>query len=92
MYSVNVVAAPHRWPLEYVCSYKDDKMRPYRNAEEFLHDSMKHGPYIKDTRYGIWHFPVQIHNDGVWLDNDVFYNFVALTSFSWQDGESCGEY
>ena len=35
-------------------------MKPYGNGKEFLQDSMKHGPYIKDETRDCWKFPAKI--------------------------------
>ena len=64
-------------------------MQPYSNVKEFLQDSMKHGPYIKDEARDCWRFPTKIENNGVWLDDYRFCNYIALSSYCWQDGKSC---
>ena len=67
-------------------------MKPYSNGKEFLQDSMKHGPYIKDETRDCWRFPTKIQNNGVWLDDYRFCNYIALSSYCWQDGKRCCRY
>lgn len=76
-------------PKGGLCELSVCSMKPYSNGKEFLQDSMKHGPYIKDEIRDCWRFPTKIQNNGVWLDDYRFCNYIALSSYCWQDGKRC---
>lgn len=74
----------------------ESKLRPYANAEEFLKDQKKHGPYfVFEDNYLI--FPIRVMPSGLELyvpwngDNTVRgICYSDILDFKWQDGYPCG--
>ena len=75
----------------YVYRVKPEpKLRPYKNAEEFLQAQKEHGMYIKEN--DIYVIPVRIAYEKVCLhEGNGYVSFEYLLKyFQWQDGTPCG--
>lgn len=74
----------------------EPKLRPYKNAEEFLQAGKEHGPYIKQPDPGTKRYlnPVMVFDDRVifWFGSvpAVNYYYDQILEFKWQDGTPCG--
>lgn len=69
----------------------ENKIRPYKNAEEFLKAYKEHGPFVKDNRPRNKYTNVNyIYDDCVILNTYICNYDVLIKFFKWQDGTPCG--
>lgn len=69
---------------------KKPKYRPYKDAEECFKDVIKHGGWIKDTKYGMYCTIDRIGDIVYYGGLDCTYYYL-LTNFIWvDDGTRCG--
>lgn len=71
----------------------EPKLRPYRDAKEFLAAQKEHGPYLIDTAFGEhYYMPTEISNTKIWFyEGTHLYTYSAvMSSLKWQDGTPCG--
>lgn len=73
----------------------EQKLRPYKDAAEFLNAQKEHGPYIDTenwTTLGTYTIPYSINNSRVYWNAgyDLYSNWEELSHHVWQDGTPCG--
>lgn len=69
----------------------EPKYRPYKNTEEFLNASKKHGPYLCIAEQ--CYFPDTIFSNGISFakTSEYFETFdQVFKKYKWQDGTPCG--
>ncbi len=71
---------------------QEPKIRPYKNAEEFLKAQKEHGPYICSLRNReFYYLPYAINSLGITNERigNVRYTD-TMKVYVWQDGSPCG--
>lgn len=70
------------------------KLRPYKNAEEFLQAQKDHGPYFVWEEFQYHVFPNVILNYGMLFHDEDFrpasFTYEQIINYRWQDGTPCG--
>ena len=72
----------------------EQKLRPYKDAAEFLKAQKEHGPYIDTEDWatlGIYTIPYTVNNSRVYwkAGYDLYSNWEELSHHVWQDGTPC---
>lgn len=73
----------------------EQKLRPYKDLEEFLNEQKKHGPYIDTESWpslGLYTIPYSVNDSRVYwkAGYDLYSNWEELSHHVWQDGTPCG--
>lgn len=67
----------------------EPKLRPYKDAKEFLEAQQKHGLYLE--RFGNFYVPSLITEEGVSTSGTCFCPWDSILKYyKWQDGTPCG--
>ena len=69
----------------------ESKLRPYRDAKEFLNAQKEQGPYIKTLEHG-YQIIISVFNSGIaYVNSEGCIKFSDLSeSYTWQDDTPCG--
>lgn len=78
-------------PMNYRIKPKPEpKLRPYKNAEEFLKAQKEHGPMVK-SKMGNYLSITEVSHKGAWFsDMDISHYENMVNNYCWQDGSPCG--
>lgn len=88
----NIVNPMWNWQIMKYRIKPEPKLRPYKNAKEFLHAQKEHGMYVIFSNLSeyILAIPNCIDNESVIVEDEEYTYKQCLDSLKWQDDSPCG--